>query len=388
MNEAALNLPRTAARGRGLQLDPVLVCIMLSILLLGLVMVTSASMSIASHDGGDPFSYVKSQGTLALVGLLLATLLCAVPTALLQKFATPLLAIAAVLLVMVLVPGVGHEVNGSRRWLRLAGFNLQASEVARVFVLCWVADYAVRREKELRTNFSGLWKPLMVEPDFGAATVLFAAGFGLLFLAGARLRWVLLCVLIAVAMFALLLVSASYRMRRLTSFIDPWEHAFDSGFQLTQSLIAIGRGEWFGVGLGESILKLFYLPEAHTDFLFAVLAEELGLMGVLLTLGLFLALVWRVFFVARLASEAGLKYASYLAAGFGMWVGIQALINIGVNMGVLPTKGLTLPFMSYGRSSLLVTLAWFGVVLRVYHEATVAVRGSASMQRRRGMEEE
>jgi cell division protein FtsW len=176
-------------------------------------------------------------------------------------------------------------------------------------------------------------------------------------------------------------------MRRLTSFIDPWEHAFDSGFQLTQSLIAIGRGEWFGVGLGESILKLFYLPEAHTDFLFAVLAEELGLMGVLLTLGLFLALVWRVFFVARLASEAGLKYASYLAAGFGMWVGIQALINIGVNMGVLPTKGLTLPFMSYGRSSLLVTLAWFGVVLRVHHEAIVAVRGSA-MTRRRGAGDE
>ena len=170
-------------------------------------------------------------------------------------------------------------------------------------------------------------------------------------------------------------------MRRLTSFIDPWEHAFGSGFQLTQSLIAIGRGEWFGVGLGESVQKLFYLPEAHTDFLFAVLAEELGLVGVLLTLGLFLALVWRVFFVARLASEAGLKFASYLAAGFGLWVGIQALINIGVNMGVLPTKGLTLPFMSYGRSSLLVTLAWFGLVLRVYHEARVSVRGSASVSR-------
>ena len=185
----------------------------------------------------------------------------------------------------------------------------------------------------------------------------------------------------ACALFGLLLVSASYRMRRLTSFIDPWEHAFGSGFQLTQSLIAIGRGEWFGVGLGESVQKLLYLPEAHTDFLFAVLAEELGLMGVLLTLGLFLALVWRVFFVARLASEAGLKFAAYLAAGFGMWVGIQALINIGVNMGVLPTKGLTLPFMSYGRSSLLVTLAWFGIVLRVHHEARVSVRGSASVSK-------
>jgi cell division protein FtsW len=289
----------------------------------------------------------------------------------------------------VLIPGIGHEVNGSRRWLRLAGVNLQVSEVARVLVLLWVADYAVRREKELRGTFTGLAKPLgllcvfsvlmMLEPDFGAGSVLFAAGFGLLFLAGARLRWVLVCVLGASAMFGLLLVSASYRMRRLTSFIDPWEHAFGSGFQLTQSLIAIGRGEWFGVGLGESVQKLLYLPEAHTDFLFAVLAEELGLMGVLLTLGLFLALVWRVFFVARLASEAGLKFASYLAAGFGLWVGIQALINIGVNMGVLPTKGLTLPFMSYGRSSLLVTLAWFGMVLRVHHEARVSVRGSASV---------
>jgi cell division protein FtsW len=402
MSDAALSLPRSpahgASRGRGLILDPVLICIMLSILLLGLVMVTSASISIASHDGNDPFSYVKGQGTLALGGLLLAVMLCTLPTAVLQKIANPLLAIACVLLLVVLIPGIGHEVNGSRRWLRLAGFNLQVSEVARVCVLVWVADYAVRREKELRETFAGLWKPLallgtfsglmLVEPDFGASSVLFVAGFGLLFLAGARLRWVLVCVLLAGAMFGLLLVSASYRMRRLTSFIDPWAHAFDSGFQLTQSLIAIGRGEWFGVGLGESVQKLFYLPEAHTDFLFAVLAEELGLMGVLLTLGLFLALVWRVFFVARLASEAGLKFASYLAAGFGLWVGVQALINIGVNMGVLPTKGLTLPFMSYGRSSLLVTLAWFGIVLRVYHESMVSVRGSASISRRRAGEGE
>jgi cell division protein FtsW len=395
MSDASLTLPRSSSQGAtrrgGLILDPVLLCLVLSILLLGLVMVTSASISIASHDGADPFSYVKGQGILALGGLFLAAILTAVPTSLVQKFANPLLAIASVLLLLVLIPGIGHEVNGSRRWLRLAGFNFQVSEVARVFALAWVADYAVRREKELRGTFIGLVKPLgvlvlfsfamMLEPDFGAGSVLFASGFGLLFLAGARLRWVLVCVLGASAVFGLLLVSASYRMRRLTSFIDPWEHAFGSGFQLTQSLIAIGRGEWFGVGLGESVQKLFYLPEAHTDFLFAVLAEELGLVGVLLTLGLFLALVWRVFFVARLASEAGLKFASYLAAGFGLWVGIQALINIGVNMGVLPTKGLTLPFMSYGRSSLLVTLAWFGLVLRVYHEARVSVRGSASVSR-------
>ena len=257
--------------------------------------------------------------------------------------------------------------------------------MARVLVLIWIASYAVRREKELRETFAGLVKPLgllslfcallLLEPDFGAATVLFATGFGLLFLAGARLRWVLVVHRWwRRPAFALLLVSASYRMRRLTSFIDPWADPFDSGFQLTQSLIAIGRGQWFGVGLGESVQKLFYLPEAHTDFLFAVLAEELGLVGVLLTLGLFLALVWRVLHIARLASDAGLKFQSYLAAAFGCGWASQALVNIGVNMGVLPTKGLTLPFMSYGRSSLLVTLAWFGMVLRMYHEVMVARR--------------
>jgi cell division protein FtsW len=391
MSSAAMNLPRAGREG-GLKLDPLLIGIVLSILLFGLVMVTSASISIAAHGGGDPFSYLRSQLILALGGALLAALLCAVPTSLLQNFATPLLGLAALLLLAVLIPGIGHEVNGSRRWVRLAGFNLQASEVARIFVLTWIASYAVRREKELRETFSGLLRPLLLtmgfcaalllEPDFGAATVLFVTAFGLLFLAGAQLRWVLLCVVGAGAGFGLLMVSAAYRMRRLTSFLDPWSHAFDSGFQLTQSLIAIGRGQWFGVGLGESVQKLSYLPEAHTDFLFAVLAEELGLAGVLLTLLLFLALVWRVLMIARRASEAGLKFQSYMAAAFALWVGMQSMINIGVNMGVLPTKGLTLPFMSYGRSSLLVTLAWLGVVLRIHHEVAVGTRGSASGTRR------
>jgi len=396
MSSATLNMPR-ASRDGGLKLDPLLIGIVLSILLFGLVMVTSASISIAAHGGGNPFSYLRSQLVLALAGALLAAGLCAVPTSLLQKFATPLLGLAAVLLLAVLVPGVGHEVNGSRRWLRMAGFNLQASEVARIFVLTWIASYAVRREKELRETFSGLLRPLaltsgfcaalLLEPDFGAATVLFVTAFGLLFLAGARLRWVLVCVVGAGLAFGLLMVSASYRMRRLTSFMDPWSHAYDSGFQLTQSLIAIGRGEWFGVGLGESVQKLAYLPEAHTDFLFAVMAEELGLAGVLLTLLLFLALVWRVLLIARRASDAGMKFQSYMAAAFALWVGMQSMINIGVNMGVLPTKGLTLPFMSYGRSSLLVTLAWLGVVLRIHHEVAVGARGSASGTRRAAGEE-
>jgi len=379
-----------ARSGRRVHLDPVTIALALGIVLLGLVMVTSASVSVASQESGQPFYYLERQLLLTLLGVGAAALLFSVRTDLLGRASVPLLAIAIALLVVVLIPGLGHSVNGSRRWLRLAGANFQVSELARVLVLIYIASYAVRREAELRESFLGLLKPLgllfavslllLVEPDFGAATVLFATGFGLLFLAGARLRYVLAMTACAAAGFAVLAVSSSYRLRRLTTFLDPWADPYNSGFQLTQSLIAIGRGQWFGVGLGDSVQKLFYLPEAHTDFLFAVLAEELGLAGVVLTLALFLALVWRSFYIARLAADAGLKFPAYLAAGFGLWVGIQAFINIGVNMGVLPTKGLTLPLMSYGRSSLIVALAWVGLVLRVYHEAMREQRGSATVR--------
>ena len=218
---------------------------------------------------------------------------------------------------------------------------------------------------------------LLAEPDLGAAAVLFVSGFGLVFLAGAQLRWVLATVLGASAVLSLLVMFSDYRMRRMTGFLNPWADPYNTGFQLTQSLIAIGRGEWFGVGLGASVQKLFYLPEAHNDFLFAVLAEELGLAGVVLTLALFLALTWRVFALARRAHSANMKFHAYLAAGFGLWLLVQAFVNIGVNMGVLPTKGLTLPMMSYGRSSMLVALAWFGLILRVHHEVAGGARGAA-----------
>jgi cell division protein FtsW len=306
--------------------------------------------------------------------------------------AWPLLIAAVALLFFVLIPGLGHVVNGSRRWIRVLGFNFQASELARVLVLIFIASYAVRREDELRSSAMGLIKPigllmfiallLLAEPDFGAASVLFISGFGILFIAGARLRYVFVTAAAGAGAMTLLVMLVPYRMVRVKSFLNPWADPFDSGFQLTQSLIAIGRGEWFGVGLGESVQKLFYLPEAHTDFLFAVLAEELGLVGVVLTLALFIALVWRSFWIAQLAARANLRFQSYLAAGFGLWLGAQALINIGVNMGVLPTKGLTLPLMSYGRSSMIVTLAWVGLLLRVYHEAMQNTRGMASVRGR------
>jgi cell division protein FtsW len=383
---------------KGFHLDAVALSLVAAIVLLGLIMVTSASISIASKESGNAFAYLERQLVLCVVGFVLAGIVFCVRTEFLEKMAWPLLILAIALLFFVLIPGLGHVVNGSRRWIRLLGFNFQASELARVLVLIFIASYAVRREAELRSSALGLVKPmgllafvallLLAEPDFGAASVLFLTGFGILFIAGARLRFVLAAGALGAGAMALLVMLVPYRMARVTSFLDPWADPFNSGFQLTQSLIAIGRGEWFGVGLGESVQKLFYLPEAHTDFLFAVLAEELGLVGVAATLALFIALVWRSFWIAQLASRAGLKFQSYLALGFGLWLGAQALINIGVNMGVLPTKGLTLPLMSYGRSSAIVTLAWFGLVMRAYHDAVSQRRGSATAQRRRAVAEE
>ena len=383
-----------SGKARTLHIDSVALALVAAIVLLGLIMVTSASISIASKESGDAFSYLERQLVLCVVGFVLAAAVFCIRTEHLEKMAWPLLIAAVALLFFVLIPGLGHVVNGSRRWIRIFGFNFQASELARVLVLIFIASYAVRREDELRSTATGLIKPigllmfiallLLAEPDFGAASVLFLSGFGILFIAGARLRYVLIAAAGGAGAMALLVMLVPYRMARVTSFLNPWADPFNSGFQLTQSLIAIGRGEWFGVGLGESVQKLFYLPEAHTDFLFAVLAEELGLVGVVLTLALFIALVWRSFWIAQLAARANLRFQSYLAAGFGLWLGAQALINIGVNMGVLPTKGLTLPLMSYGRSSTIVTLAWVGLLLRVYHEAMQNTRGMASLRRSEG----
>lgn len=386
---SAFSLPaREGQRPVTLHIDLVTVGLVASIVLLGLVMVTSASVSLAAKESGEPLRYLLQQFTLVIAGLFAAVFAFSIRTDWLDKWSTLLLLGAVVLLTLVLIPGIGYEVNGSRRWLRLGSFNFQASEAARVMVLVFIASYAVRRETELRTSFMGLLKPLcivaligvllLLEPDFGAAVVLATTAFGVLFIAGARWRDVIGLAIVGVGLIVVVAFSSEYRLRRLVAFRNPWEDPFDSGFQLTQSLIAIGRGGWTGVGLGESVQKLFYLPEAHTDFLFAVLAEELGLLGIIVTLGLFLVLAWRALYIARLADQAGLKFPAYLAAGFGIWLSIQAFINIGVNMGALPTKGLTLPFMSYGRSSLAVTLGWVGILLRVYHEAALASRGSAA----------
>jgi cell division protein FtsW len=389
---AAMAFAQSGHRKGGLRIDVVTVALLAAIVLFGLIMVTSASISVASQESAaNSFAYLEKQLLFLVFGIGAAALVFCVPTEQLERLSVPLLFVGLGLLLIVAVPGIGHRSHGSRRWLQLGHFAFQVSEPARLLVLIYVASYAVRKEQELRGTLAGLLRPLgvlvmagallLAEPDLGAATVLFATGFIMLFLAGGRLRWMLLMVLCAVTLFIVLAEFSSYRRARITVFLHPFDDPFHSGFQLVQSLIAIGRGQLFGVGLGESVQKLFYLPEAHSDFIFAVLAEELGLAGVLLTLSLFLALSWRSLHIARLAHEAGVQFGAYLAAGFGVWIGVQALINIGVNMGVLPTKGLTLPLMSYGGSSLVVALVWAGIVLRVYHEATQPSRSAAARLR-------
>jgi cell division protein FtsW len=388
MNAATLTFARSSGRSRSLKLDSVLVTAVIGLLMMGLVMVASASITIADTNFGDPFYYPKRQLLNMVIGLIGAAIACSIPTALWQRLAVPLLLAAFAMLLVVLIPGIGHQVNGSRRWLSLGFMNFQPSELARVLLLMYLASYIVRRQAELRESIIGFVKPLavlalasllmLVEPDMGAATVMMATGMGMLFLAGVRLRHFSIIAAAGVAVIGVLAIASPYRLARMTNFWDPWKDAFGSGFQLTQSLIAIGRGEWFGVGLGASIQKLFYLPEAHTDFVFAVLAEELGLVGVIGMLTLVGVVVVRVLRVSKLAADAGLPYQAFVAASFGIWLALQTFVNVGVNMGLLPTKGLTLPFISSGGSSMLVTLGWLGLVLRIHHEASISGRSAIS----------
>ena len=368
--------PLSGARHDRFVLDPWLLGVALALLALGLVMVASASISIAERQTGQPFYYLWRQALFVVIGLLTGALMLRTRLVYWERLGPVLLLFGLVLLVAVL--GLGREINGSTRWLGLGLFNLQPSELMKLFIVVYLAGYLVRRGEEVRSSVKGFLKPmllvsligglLLAEPDFGATAVITATVLGMMFLGGVRL-WqfgVLFAGTLGVA--AVLVLATPYRMARLTSFADPWADPFDSGFQLTQALIAFGRGEWWGVGLGGSVQKLFYLPEAHTDFLFAVLAEELGLMGVLMVVGLFALLVWRAFVIGRRAQQAGSDFGAYLSYGLGLWLGMQAFINLGVNMGVLPTKGLTLPLMSYGGSSIVVTCMACALVLRVSHE--------------------
>jgi cell division protein FtsW len=355
-------------------MDRLLVLVVAAIVGLGLLMVVSASITAADRELGQPFFYLTRQIIYLGIGIGVALGCLLVPMDVWERSSPIMLIVAYLLLAAVLIPGVGREVNGSTRWLPLGPVNLQVSEPARLLILVFVAGYVARRSEELATTASGFFKPvslvllacllLLMEPDFGAATVLMATAMAVLFAGGVRLKYFLLLAVPMAAGLAALALMSPYRLRRLTAFLDPWSDPYDSGFQLTQSLIAIGRGEVGGVGLGGSVQKLFYLPEAHTDFVFAVFAEEFGLLGVVILVALYGVLVWRIMSVSSRCAGAGALFPACLTFGLGAWLGAQAIVNIGVNMGLLPTKGLTLPLMSFGGSSLITCCAAIGIILR------------------------
>ncbi len=359
------------------RLDATLILLWLMVLTIGLVMVASASMPRSAASGDA--TYFVLRHAVFLVLAVVAFTACATLPLRVWQFSYQLAFLAAVALcVLVLVPSIGTMVNGARRWIVLGGFSIQASEVAKFMCVIYLAGYLSRHQEQLRDHVFTLLRPalmiallgtlILLQPDFGALVILAVMTAAMMFLAGARLRHFLVLVLVASLALAALSLLQPYRVQRMVAFLDPWSQAYGSGYQLTQALIAFGRGEWFGLGLGEGIQKLFYLPEAHNDFIFAVIAEELGLVG---AVGVFLLLIWlvlRTFRVGQQALQQERYFAGYIAYGAGLVIGLQCLVNVGVNTGMLPTKGLTLPFISYGGNSLILCSALLGLVVRAQLE--------------------
>ena len=342
---------------------------------LGIVMVASSSMHINTQE---PLHYVYRHLFALALGLCAATLAYQVPIHWWDKGSLWLYIFGLILLGLIWVPELGHAVKGARRWIDLQVFTLQPAELMKLFAVLYLASYLARRGDDVETSLWGFSKPffilsaacglILIQPDFGTAAVLVFLTFALLFLAGAPLRHFLLPGIIAIIGLAILIYNEAYRMDRVTSFLNPWQYANDEGYQLTQALIAFGRGEWLGVGLGNGLQKQFYLPEAHTDFMLAVIGEEFGLIGTLLVIGLFSLIIWRAFAIARQAQRRDQLHSAYMAYGLGLCLGIQAYLNIGVNLGALPTKGLTLPFLSFGGNSLMLCVIASGLLMRLHRE--------------------
>lgn len=344
----------------------------------GLVIVTSASLDFADRYYSTPFYFMQRHLVYLMMALLAGCVAYWVPMSVWQRSSSLLLIVAYVLLIVVLLPGVGKTVKGSTRWISLGIITVQVSEIVKICVLAYVSGYLVRRRDEVMQTFWGFIKPvlalaallvlLLMQPDFGAVVVMMSAVFGMLFLAGVRFSQFLLVILGCVAAGAALILSSEYRFRRLTGYVDPWADQFSSGYQLVQSLIAFGRGEWFGVGLGNSVQKLFYLPEAHTDFVFAIWTEEFGLLGAALIIIGYALLLFGAMRIARCAEKRQQLFNAYLGYGIAIILGLQAYINMGVSTGLLPTKGLTLPLFSYGGSSLIINVVMIAMLLRIHRE--------------------
>ncbi|SEJ44982.1 putative lipid II flippase FtsW [Frateuria terrea] len=350
---------------------------------LGVVMVTSSSIAVADSQHIGAFYYLKKHLFYLALGLVLAGLAMRTELKQVEKYAFPLLLVGGAMLVAVFVPHFGMRINGARRWLNLIVLSFQPVEAVKLILVVYVASFLVRHRESVETRFWGLLRPVLVagiivllllaQPDFGSATLIIAVTIGMVWLGGARPLYLMLMGLPLMPLLAIAATSESYRMKRLTSFMDPWKDPFNDGFQLTQSLMAIGRGEWTGVGLGSSVLKLSYLPEAHTDFILAVIGEELGLAGIALVIGLFALAVGRGLYLGLKGVEVGQRFAGYVAFGVSLMLGLQAMVSIGVNLGALPTKGLTLPLISSGGSSVLMTCAMAGVLLRATFEINRAL---------------
>jgi cell division protein FtsW len=381
---SALDTPRRQVA----EIDYALLWSVMLLLFTGLVMVYSASIAIA--EGGrftnnQPAYYLVRHGIFLGIGLIAAAVTFQVPLSLWQKYAPWLFMIGVVLLAIVLIPGIGKDVNGARRWLPLGFANLQPSELMKLFAVLYTADYTVRKINvmhDLKQAFLPMFGAMAIvgmlllkEPDFGAFVVIISIAMGILFLGGLKARLFALLIVGLLIAFAVLIIVSPYRRDRVFGFMDPWADAFGRGYQLSHSLIAFGRGELFGVGLGGSVEKLFYLPEAHTDFLLAVIAEELGFVGVLMVVALFAIVVQRAFAIGRQCVQLERLYAALVAMGIGIWVGVQSFINMGVNMGMLPTKGLTLPLMSFGGSGILANCVAVAILLRVDWENRQLMRG-------------
>ena len=362
---------------RAVQVDAWLLVPVLLLVAAGLVMVGSSSIAIAESHGVSTYYYLLRHVIYIILGLLLASTFRVVPIAFLERISRPLMWLSALVLLLVFIPGIGRSVNGSARWITLGFVNFQVVEAVKIMVIIYMAGYLVRKADMVKVRFFDTLKPLLlaamltvillVQPDMGSAAVITAIVGGMVWLAGAAWRHILLLGMMVLPVFGYAAMEP-YRLRRIVSFLDPWADPFASGFQLTQALIAVGRGEVFGVGLGASIQKLFYLPEAHTDFIFAVLAEEFGLLGVVSILTLFMLLVARIMIIGLMAHRAERPFAGNLAYGIGLWIGLQALVSMGVNLGMLPTKGLTLPLISSGGSSVLMTFLALGIVFRIRYE--------------------
>lgn len=372
--------------------DKYLLVSVFGLIIMGLLLVASSSIVISDKLFGQPFHYLYRQLCFLGFAIVLSLAVLQVPIETWRSLSRWLFPVCILLLLLVFLPGIGRSVNGSTRWINLGVVRFQVSELVKLLMVIFLAGYVDRHLEEIRTQLSGFLKPLaiwgivgcllLLQPDFGATVVILFTFLTVLFLAGVKLRHFAVLFLGLSFLLSLLVMSSSYRYSRLMAFLDPWANQFGSGYQLTQSLIAFGRGGWFGVGLGESIQKLFYLPEAHTDFLFAVLGEELGLMGELVVIGLALVLIVRGFQIARRALSQDHVFAGFLGIGIVMWLCAQFIVNIGVTTGMLPTKGLTLPFMSYGGSSLVVVCIAVALLLRVDYESRLVDFGLQAKRRR------